>query len=175
MRDGHAFLHFLPLGIVHLDLKPENFVIVRGMLKLIDLGISQRLPADCTHMDLEKPMGSLVYMSPEQLTSIAGGNFANIDDGNDAKVESAYSITVRILYFYFDGLFDVAKVGLWNESDHPSLHFRSIRSPFCSSTIHLLVHPSPQSSLFFTASCLFPFCRRLILYNYRAIGLVPVL
>ncbi|KAL5970377.1 Dual specificity protein kinase TTK, partial [Taenia solium] len=72
--------------IVHLDLKPENFVIVRGMLKLIDLGISQRLPADCTHMDLEKPMGSLIYMSPEQLTSIAGGNFANIDDGNDAKV-----------------------------------------------------------------------------------------
>ncbi|KAL5104802.1 Dual specificity protein kinase TTK [Taenia crassiceps] len=72
--------------IVHLDLKPENFVIVRGMLKLIDLGISQRLPADCTHMDLAKPMGSLVYMSPEQLTSIAGGNFVNIDDGNDAKV-----------------------------------------------------------------------------------------
>ncbi|VDK31987.1 unnamed protein product [Taenia asiatica] len=75
-----------PAGIVHLDLKPENFVIVRGMLKLIDLGISQRLPADCTHMDLEKPMGSLIYMSPEQLNSIAGGNFANINDGNDAKV-----------------------------------------------------------------------------------------
>ncbi|EUB55942.1 Dual specificity protein kinase TTK [Echinococcus granulosus] len=74
------------LGIVHLDLKPENFVIVRGMLKLIDLGISQRLPVDCTHMDLHKPMGSIVYMSPEQLSCIVGGKFANSDDGIDAKV-----------------------------------------------------------------------------------------
>nr|CDS18196.1 dual specificity serine:threonine tyrosine [Echinococcus granulosus] len=72
--------------IVHLDLKPENFVIVRGMLKLIDLGISQRLPVDCTHMDLHKPMGSIVYMSPEQLSCIVGGKFANSDDGIDAKV-----------------------------------------------------------------------------------------
>ncbi|CUT98900.1 dual specificity serine:threonine tyrosine [Echinococcus multilocularis] len=72
--------------IVHLDLKPENFVIVRGMLKLIDLGISQRLPVDCTHMDLHKPMGSIVYMSPEQLSCIVGGKFASSNDGIDAKV-----------------------------------------------------------------------------------------
>ncbi|BHF74647.1 hypothetical protein SprV_0501773300 [Sparganum proliferum] len=58
--------------IVHLDLKPENFVLAQGRLKLIDLGISQRLPLDCTHMDLERPMGSMAYMSPEQMLCISG-------------------------------------------------------------------------------------------------------
>uniref|UniRef100_A0A5K3EZ80 Protein kinase domain-containing protein n=2 Tax=Mesocestoides corti TaxID=53468 RepID=A0A5K3EZ80_MESCO len=75
--------------IVHLDLKPENFVIVRGMLKLIDLGISQRLPVDCTHMDLQQPMGSIIYMSPEQLTCIASGSSthpASTRGDNEPKV-----------------------------------------------------------------------------------------
>ena len=71
---------------MHLDLKPENFVIVRGMLKLIDLGISQRLPVDCTHMDLQKPMGSIVYMSPEQLNCIARGHLTNPSEDEEPKV-----------------------------------------------------------------------------------------
>ena len=61
-------------------------MIVRGTLKLIDLGISQRLPVDCTHMDLQKPMGSIVYMSPEQLNCIAGSRLGNQDGGDEPKV-----------------------------------------------------------------------------------------
>ncbi|VDL19258.1 unnamed protein product [Hymenolepis diminuta] len=72
--------------IIHLDLKPENFVIVNGMLKLIDLGISQRLPVDCTHMDLQKPMGSLVYMSPEQLISVLKGQSPEAVPGQESKM-----------------------------------------------------------------------------------------
>nr|CDS25252.1 dual specificity protein kinase Ttk [Hymenolepis microstoma] len=72
--------------IIHLDLKPENFVIVNGMLKLIDLGISQRLPMDCTHMDLQKPMGSLIYMSPEQLISVLKGQAPEIVPGQESKM-----------------------------------------------------------------------------------------
>ncbi|KAA0184189.1 Dual specificity protein kinase TTK [Fasciolopsis buskii] len=53
--------------IVHLDLKPQNFVFVRGVLKLIDLGISQRLPDDCTRINPTVPLGTLTFMSPEQL------------------------------------------------------------------------------------------------------------
>ncbi|KER24677.1 hypothetical protein T265_07722 [Opisthorchis viverrini] len=53
--------------IVHLDLKPQNFVLVRGKLKLIDLGVSQRLPDDCTRVNPALQLGTLTYMSPEQL------------------------------------------------------------------------------------------------------------
>lgn len=53
--------------IVHLDLKPQNFVLVRGNLKLIDLGISQRLPDDMTCVNPTLQLGTLTFMSPERL------------------------------------------------------------------------------------------------------------
>ncbi|VDP74634.1 unnamed protein product [Echinostoma caproni] len=65
-------------GIVHLDLKPQNFVLVDGVLKLIDLGISQRLPDDCTRINGAVPLGTLTFMSPEQL----GGPEQNITQSN---------------------------------------------------------------------------------------------
>lgn len=66
-------------------------MIVNGMLKLIDLGISQRLPVDCTHMDLQKPMGSLVYMSPEQLISVLKGQAPEAVPGQESKVACCYN------------------------------------------------------------------------------------
>lgn len=62
-----VFLHLPPPGVVHLDLKPQNFVLVKGRMKLIDLGISQRLPDEATRVNLSLNMGTLTYMSPEQL------------------------------------------------------------------------------------------------------------
>ena len=35
-------------GIVHSDLKPANFIIVRGRMKLIDFGISKQIETDHT-------------------------------------------------------------------------------------------------------------------------------
>ncbi|CAL8081729.1 unnamed protein product [Calicophoron daubneyi] len=55
--------------IVHLDLKPQNFVLVGARLKLIDLGISQRLPDDVTRVNPAVQLGTLTFMSPEQLDS----------------------------------------------------------------------------------------------------------
>ena len=59
-------------GILHLDLKPENFLFAEGVLKVADLGLGllmDRAPADtpdgCEPCTVHA--GTAAYMSPEQL------------------------------------------------------------------------------------------------------------
>ncbi|KAF4453242.1 TTK protein kinase [Fusarium austroafricanum] len=54
--------------IVHSDLKPENFVLVKGQLKLIDFGIANAIQTDETvNVHRETQVGTPNYMSPESL------------------------------------------------------------------------------------------------------------
>ncbi len=50
--------------IVHTDLKPANFIFVRGSLKLIDFGIAKSLQSDTTNIHRDQYVGTLNYMSP---------------------------------------------------------------------------------------------------------------
>jgi serine/threonine protein kinase len=60
-------------GIVHRDIKPSNFIIAtNGILKLVDFGISKSIDAssvDFTSTSTNLSMGTLLYMSPEQIKS----------------------------------------------------------------------------------------------------------
>lgn len=53
--------------IVHCDLKPANFLLVQGQLKLIDFGISKAIMNDTTNVLRENQVGTVNYMSPEAL------------------------------------------------------------------------------------------------------------
>lgn len=65
---------------IHGDLKPANFVLVRGVLKLIDFGIAKQVMQNTTHIVREDRLGTLSYMAPEAI-----GNIESLAQ-DDAKV-----------------------------------------------------------------------------------------
>ncbi|KAI0876825.1 kinase-like domain-containing protein [Hypoxylon argillaceum] len=70
--------------IVHSDLKPANFVLVQGRLKLIDFGISNAIQTEETvNVHREAQVGTPNYMSPESLidSNAAGSSSRRISTG----------------------------------------------------------------------------------------------
>ncbi|CAM0139583.1 unnamed protein product [Umbelopsis sp. WA50703] len=59
--------------IVHSDLKPANFILVQGALKLIDFGIAKAIPNDTTNIQRDIQVGTLNYMSPEAIKDSHSG------------------------------------------------------------------------------------------------------
>ncbi|KAK9712425.1 Dual-specificity kinase, spindle pole body (SPB) duplication and spindle checkpoint function [Basidiobolus ranarum] len=57
--------------IVHSDLKPANFLLVEGSLKLIDFGIAKAIANDTNHIYRDQQIGTVNYMSPEALSETA--------------------------------------------------------------------------------------------------------
>lgn len=57
-------------NIIHSDLKPANFLLVSGRLKLIDFGIANAIQDDTVNVHRESQVGTLNYMSPEAIVDI---------------------------------------------------------------------------------------------------------
>src|SRR6186713_702099 len=54
--------------VVHSDLKPANFLMISGALKLIDFGIANAIDTDNTvNVHRDAHVGTPNYMSPESL------------------------------------------------------------------------------------------------------------
>ena len=73
--------------IVHSDLKPANFLLVKGRLKLIDFGIANAIQENTVNVHREVNVGTPNYMSPEALidSNAANGN-TNGHDGIVGKL-----------------------------------------------------------------------------------------
>lgn len=60
-------------NVVHTDLKPANFVLVKGRLKLIDFGISKAIANDTTNIGRDTQIGTVNYMPPEAFVDSGQG------------------------------------------------------------------------------------------------------
>ncbi|XP_058825335.1 uncharacterized protein LOC131685546 [Topomyia yanbarensis] len=61
-------------GVIHLDLKPANFLMVKGRLKLIDFGIASNISFDSTSIMKFSQAGTFNYISPEALIDTSTEN-----------------------------------------------------------------------------------------------------
>ncbi|SMQ45965.1 unnamed protein product [Zymoseptoria tritici ST99CH_1A5] len=72
--------------IVHSDLKPANFLLVAGRLKLIDFGIANAIDTDNTcNVHRESHVGTPNYMSPESITDTNASQSGKDEAGRPIK------------------------------------------------------------------------------------------
>ena len=53
-------------------MKPANFLLVAGRLKLIDFGIASAVMSDKTSVMIDNQMGTFNFMSPESIQDLSG-------------------------------------------------------------------------------------------------------
>ncbi|KAG6388727.1 hypothetical protein SASPL_150159 [Salvia splendens] len=85
--------------IVHSDLKPANFLLVRGSLKLIDFGIAKAIMSDTTNIQRDSQVGTLSYMSPEAfMCNETDANGNTIKCGRSSDIWSLGCILYQMVY-----------------------------------------------------------------------------
>jgi serine/threonine-protein kinase TTK/MPS1 len=84
--------------IVHSDLKPANFLLVEGCLKLIDFGIAKAIGNDTTNIHRDQQVGTVNYMSPEALSDTGGSGARLMKLGRASDVWSLGCILYQMVY-----------------------------------------------------------------------------
>ncbi|KAI8879543.1 kinase-like protein [Backusella circina FSU 941] len=88
------------MNVVHCDLKPANFVLIKGVLKLIDFGISKALQDDTTNIQKDSQIGTFNYMAPESFRDLSGpsGQDVLVKQGRPSDVWALGCILYLMVY-----------------------------------------------------------------------------
>lgn len=96
MLEAVHFVHNTKL--VHTDLKPANFLMVKGRIKLIDFGIAQKIPLGTMHISRDVIVGTPNYMAPEAIQKARRGNHGVYKAGRPSDVWSLGCILYQMVY-----------------------------------------------------------------------------
>lgn len=120
-------------NVVHTDLKPANFVLVKGRLKLIDFGISKAIANDTTNIGRDQQIGTANYMPPEALIDSGLGR----DGKRLMKVRDSLLFSCLVASLKKDrALTDFSLLSLLSLAATPTLH-RTLARLCCSSRSQL--------------------------------------
>jgi serine/threonine-protein kinase TTK/MPS1 len=82
--------------ILHMDLKPANFLFVSARLKIIDFGIAKAIDPHTVNIINDNTAGSINYMSPESICKMGPGSDQKI--GRSSDVWSLGCILYHMVY-----------------------------------------------------------------------------
>lgn len=82
----HAVHSIHEARIVHSDLKPANFLVVEGQLKLIDFGIAKAISQDTTSIARESTVSTLSLLPRRIVRGAAGARLQRTRDRGAAQV-----------------------------------------------------------------------------------------